>query len=96
MPKAQYRSQIVSTYFSSSGNDLFDAMTKLYYRLRQEGQDVGELYESIDHMLCLPMNMIPFRRFRPDPGWKLSAAKKAHSSGRKRHRAMETTPLRIS
>ena len=52
--QAQYRSQIVSTYFSSSGNDLFDAMTKLYYRLRQEGQDVGELYESIDHMLCLP------------------------------------------
>ena len=52
--QAQYRSQIVSCYFGSSGNDLFDAMTKLYYRLRQEGQDAGELYESIDQMLCLP------------------------------------------
>ena len=29
-------------------------MTKLYYRLRQEGQDTGGLYESISQMLCLP------------------------------------------
>ncbi len=52
--EAQYRSQIVSCYFSPSENDLFDAMSKLYYRLRQEGQDASELYESIEQMLFLP------------------------------------------
>ena len=52
--QAQYRSQIIDCYFNPSGNDLFDAMTKLYYRLRQEGQDTGGLYESISQMLCLP------------------------------------------
>ena len=49
--QAQYRSQIIDCYFNPSGNDLFDAMTKLYYRLRQEGQDTGGLYESISQML---------------------------------------------
>lgn len=52
--QAQYRSQIIDCYFNPSGNDLFDAMTKLYYRLRQEGQDTGGLYETISQMLCLP------------------------------------------
>lgn len=52
--QAQYRSQIISCYFDPSGNDLFDAATKLYYRLRQEGQDAGGLYDSIEQMLRLP------------------------------------------
>ncbi|MCI8693488.1 MAG: Crp/Fnr family transcriptional regulator [Lachnospiraceae bacterium] len=51
--QAQYRAQIISCYFSQSGNDMFDAMTKLYYRLSQEGQDTDELYESISQMLRL-------------------------------------------
>ena len=50
----QYRSQIIGYYFNPSGNDMFDAMTKLYYRLCQTGTDSGELYESIEQMLRLP------------------------------------------
>ncbi len=50
----QYRSQIIGCYFNPSGNDMFDAMTKLYYRLCQTGADSGELYESIERMLRLP------------------------------------------
>lgn len=50
----QYRSQIVSCYFNPSGNDLFDALTKLYYRLCQTGQESGKLYESIEQILHLP------------------------------------------
>lgn len=52
--QAQYRSQIIGCYFAQNGNDLFDAMTKLYYRLCQSGEDSGELYESIGQMLRLP------------------------------------------
>lgn len=52
--QSQYRSQIISCYFSQSGNDMFDAMTKLYYRLCQEGADYGELYNHISRMLRLP------------------------------------------
>lgn len=51
---AQYRSGILKCYFSQSGNDMFDALTKLYYRLCQSGQDSGGLYKSIEHMLHLP------------------------------------------
>lgn len=50
----QYRSQIVNCYFNASGNDMFDAMTKLYYRLCQSGQESGELYKSIERILQLP------------------------------------------
>ena len=50
----QYRSQILNRYFAPTGNDLFDAMTKLYYRLCQTGADSGELSESIGQMLRLP------------------------------------------
>ena len=52
--QAQYRSQIICCYYSQSGNDMFDAMTKLYYRLCQEGADCGELYNHISRMLRLP------------------------------------------
>lgn len=52
--QAQYRSGILQCYFNQSGNDMFDAMTKLYYRLCQSGQDSGRLYESIERMLHLP------------------------------------------
>lgn len=52
--QVQYRSQVLGCYFSQSGNDMFDAMTKLYYRLCQEGQDTGGLYERITQMLRLP------------------------------------------
>lgn len=52
----QYRIQIVNCYFRPSGNDLFDALTKLYYRLRQIGNDIDSraLYESIKHTLHIP------------------------------------------
>lgn len=50
----QYCSQIVNCYFSPSGNDLFDALTKLYYRLCQMGENSGGLYESIERALHLP------------------------------------------
>ena len=33
---------------------MFDAMTKLYYRLCQSGQESGELYKSIERILQLP------------------------------------------
>lgn len=51
--QAQYRSQIMSCYFNQSGNDMFDALTRLYYRLCQMGQDYGGLYESIEGILRL-------------------------------------------
>ncbi len=52
--QSQYCSQIAGCYFSQSGNDMFDAMTKLYYRLCQTGQDSGELYKRIEQALHLP------------------------------------------
>lgn len=52
--QSQYCSQIAGCYFSQSGNDMFDAMTKLYYRLCQAGQDSGALYKSIEQALHLP------------------------------------------
>lgn len=52
--QSQYRSTIVNCYFNPSGDDMFDTMTKLYYRLCQAGQDSGKLYESIEQMLQLP------------------------------------------
>lgn len=51
--QSQYRSQIVNCYFNQSENDMFDALTKLYYRLCQAGEDSGGLYESIRQMLRL-------------------------------------------
>lgn len=50
----QYCSQILDCYFSASGSDMFDVLTKLYYRLCQEGKDGSELRESIERMLTLP------------------------------------------
>lgn len=52
--QSQYRSRIVNCYFNPSGNDMFDTLTKLYYRLCQAGQDSGALYESIQQILQLP------------------------------------------
>nr|WP_300851206.1 hypothetical protein [uncultured Acetatifactor sp.] len=52
--QCQYRSQILSCYYSPSGNDMFDAMTKLYYRLCQEGADSRELYGRVSRLLRLP------------------------------------------
>lgn len=52
--QVQYRSQIINCYFTQTGNDLFDAMTKLYYRLYQSGEGSQELYERINQMLRLP------------------------------------------
>lgn len=52
--QAQYRTKIVNCYFNPTGSDMFDTLTKLYYRLCQTGQDSGELYESIKQTLSLP------------------------------------------
>ena len=52
--QAQYRSKIVNCYFNPSGNDMFDSLTKLYYRLCQTGQESGERYDSIEQPLRLP------------------------------------------
>ncbi|MCI9336596.1 MAG: Crp/Fnr family transcriptional regulator [Lachnospiraceae bacterium] len=52
--QCQYRSQILNCYYSPSGNDMFDAMTKLYYRLCQEGLDSRALYERVSRLLRLP------------------------------------------
>ncbi len=52
--QSQYRSRIVNCYFNPSGNDMFDTLTKLYYRLCQAGQDSGALYENIQQILQLP------------------------------------------
>lgn len=54
----QYRSKIVNCYFNPSGNDLFDSLTKLYYRLCQAGEDTNSLYESIEQMMNLPEEYI--------------------------------------
>lgn len=50
----QYRAQIANCYFNASGNDMFDALTKLYYRLCQAGEDFGELYERIEQTFRFP------------------------------------------
>ncbi len=52
--QSQYRSTILNCYFSPTGDDMFDTLTKLYYRLCQAGQDSGGLYESIEQILRLP------------------------------------------
>lgn len=65
--QAQYRAKIVNCYFNPSGNDMFDTLTKLYYRLCQTGQDCGELYESIEQTLSLPKeyNLAPESQAAP-------------------------------
>ena len=50
----QYCSQIAKCYFRPSGNDMFDALNKLYYRLCLTVQDAGSLYKSIEAALHLP------------------------------------------
>lgn len=49
----QYRSQIIDCYFNQSGNDLFDHLTKLYYRLCQTGEEAEGLYEHIEGIMRL-------------------------------------------
>lgn len=46
-----YRSQIVQNYFNSSGNDLFDFYTSLYYRLGANSEDASALSEVIERMI---------------------------------------------
>lgn len=46
----RYRSQIIKCYFNESGNDLFDMLTKLYYRLGQSSLDSEGLYDNIEQM----------------------------------------------
>ncbi len=49
----RYRSQIMDCYFSQSGNDLFDRLTKLYYRLGQNNNEFDGLYDNISRMILL-------------------------------------------
>lgn len=49
----RYRSQIIGCYFNESGSDLFDLLTKLYYRLGQNNQDSDGLYDNISRMILL-------------------------------------------
>ena len=46
-----YQVQIKKLYFNESGNDLFEFLTSLYYRLGQNCEDAGELYTVIDRMI---------------------------------------------
>ncbi len=49
----RYRSQIMECYFNESENDLFDILTKLYYRLGQSNNDSDGLYDNISRMILL-------------------------------------------
>lgn len=46
-----YRSVIAEYYFSSSGNDLFDLFTSLYYRLGQNNEDATALAADINRII---------------------------------------------
>ncbi|MCM1065338.1 MAG: hypothetical protein NC420_12905 [Eubacterium sp.] len=43
----QYRKQIASFYFNESGDDLFEMLTSLYFRLGRNCEDTGALYDAI-------------------------------------------------
>ncbi len=46
-----YRTQLAGYYFSSTGNDLFDLFTSLYYRLGQNNEDASALAEDISRII---------------------------------------------
>ena len=46
-----YYSQLVQYYFNSSGNDLFDFYTSLYYRLGANSEDAAALCTDIERMI---------------------------------------------
>lgn len=46
-----YRQKIISFYFNEQGNDLFDMMVSLYYRLGNNNEDAIALKESIDRLI---------------------------------------------
>lgn len=47
----QYASQILQYYFNSSGNDLFDFYTSLYYKLGANSEDAADLCADIERMI---------------------------------------------
>ena len=47
----QYRKQIAAFYFNKSGNDLFDMLTSLYYRLGQHREDADSLQTIINRII---------------------------------------------
>jgi len=49
----RYRSRIIQCYFNESGNDLFEALTRLYFRLVQDNKDSDGLYENIERLIRL-------------------------------------------
>lgn len=53
-----YRSRVAGYYFSPSGNDLFDFLTSLYYRLGQNNEDAAGLYADLERII---------RQFENDP-----------------------------
>lgn len=52
----RYRSRIIKCYFNDSGNDLFELLTKLYYRLAQSSNDSDGLYDNIERMILMLEN----------------------------------------
>lgn len=55
----QYTTQILQYYFNSSGNDLFDFYTSLFYKLSANSEDASSLIEDIERMI---------RHFEGNPG----------------------------
>lgn len=49
--QARYRAQIIDFYFHTSGNDLFDLYTSLFYRIGQGNEDSVLLLKRINRML---------------------------------------------
>ena len=47
----QYRKQIAAFYFNQSGDDLFDMLTSLYYRMGQNREDADSLKTIIDRII---------------------------------------------
>lgn len=46
-----YRSKVAGFYFNSTGDDLFDFFTSLYYRLGQNNEDTDSLYADLQRMI---------------------------------------------
>lgn len=46
-----YRARLAGCYFSPSGNDLFDLLTSLYYRLGQNNEDAAVLYKDLNRII---------------------------------------------
>lgn len=46
-----YCTQVIGFYFNNTGNDLFDLMTNLYYRLGQGNEDADGLKNDIDRVI---------------------------------------------